>query len=215
MKNQGQIALFLNGEEPKELPSLNGYEEVFCADGAYRFFAQSEVKPDLIIGDFDSIAELPSGIEHIHTPDQNFTDFEKAIKIIIKKGFTSVDVFAANGLEQDHFLGNLSTALAYKNKLKITFFDDRQTYFFVDNNVKLMNVIGKKISLFPFPLTKQVTSEGLEYPLVGTDLSIAQNKVGTRNLALEETVSIRFLEGELLLFVNLETPSERIIREME
>ncbi len=214
MINQGQIALFLNGEEPKGLPSLKGYEAVFCADGAYRFFAQSVVKPDLIIGDFDSIEELPTGIQHIHTPDQNFADFEKSIKIIMEKGYTSVDVFAANGLEQDHFLGNLSTALAYKSKVQITFFDDRQTYFFVDKNVKLMNVIGKKISLFPFPLVKEVVSEGLQYPLAGIDLSIANNKVGTRNLALEETVSIRFKEGELLLFVNLENPSERILREV-
>lgn len=208
--NQGQIALFLNGEEPIELPFMNGYEAVFCADGAYRFFAQSVVKPDLIIGDFDSIEELPSGIEQIHTPDQNFTDFEKAIKIIMEKGYTSVDVFAANGLEQDHFLGNLSTALANKNNLQITFFDDRQTYFFIDKNVKLLGVLGKKISLFPFPLAKQVSSKGLQYPLQKMDLSMEKNKIGTRNLAVDETVSIQFREGELLVFVNLENPSERI-----
>ncbi len=209
-----QIALFLNGERPKKLPLLKGYEAVYCTDGAFQLFEHSDVKPDLIIGDFDSITELPKGIEHIHTPDQNFTDFEKTIKIIIEKGFTSVDVFAANGLEQDHFLGNLSTALAYKNELKIIFFDDRQTYFFVDKQVKLINVLGKKISLFPFPKTESVSSKGLQYPLNRINLSLVNNKIGTRNVATEENVVIQFEKGELLVFINLETPFERILMEV-
>ena len=48
-----------------------------------------------------------------------FTDFEKALKIIVEQGFETVDVFAANGLEQDHFLGNLTTALKSNESEKI------------------------------------------------------------------------------------------------
>ncbi|MFT4646795.1 MAG: thiamine pyrophosphokinase, partial [Planctomycetota bacterium] len=149
-----KLALFLNGEKPKNIHSLEKYDAIYCTDGAFHFLEEVNIVPDLIIGDFDSIQNLPEHIENIHTPDQNFTDFEKAIKIIIEKGFKSIDVFAANGMEQDHFLGNMTTALKYRKKIKITFYDDNQTYYFIDKKVVLNNVMNKKVSLFPFPKAK-------------------------------------------------------------
>ena len=46
--------------------------------------------PDLVCGDFDSITKIPTTIEVINTPDQNFTDFEKALKK--EKGKTGGDL---------------------------------------------------------------------------------------------------------------------------
>jgi len=196
-----KLALFLNGEKPKTIPNLKKYSEIFCTDGAFNFLEKEGILPHLIIGDFDSIEKLPKHIDHIYTPDQNFTDFEKALKIIIKKGYKNIDVFAASGLEQDHFLGNLTTALKYKNKLELTFFDDKQSYFFIDKEIVLKNVLGKKISLFPFPKAKNIFSKGLQYPLNGMNLNMAKNKIGTRNLAVENTIKLSFTKGELLIFV--------------
>lgn len=196
-----KLALFLNGEKPKNIPNLKKYNEIYCTDGAYNFLNKIGVTPNLIIGDFDSIEKLPLDIPNIYTPDQNFTDFEKAIKIIIKKGFTGVDVFAANGLEQDHFLGNMTTALKYKEDIKIVFFDDKQTYFFIEKLFKIDNVLGKKISLFPFPKAKNVYSKGLKYALDGMSLNMMKNIIGTRNIAIKKNVSINFSKGNILLFI--------------
>lgn len=196
-----KLALFLNGEKPKNIHSLDKYDAIYCTDGAFHFLEEVNIIPDLIIGDFDSITDLPKHIENIHTPDQNFTDFEKAIKIIIEKGFKSIDVFAANGMEQDHFLGNMTTALKYFNKIKITFYDDNQTYYFIDKKVVLNHVLNKKVSLFPFPKAKKVFSKGLMYPLNGMTLSMKKNKIGTRNIATENEVEITFEKGNILLFI--------------
>ena len=155
----------------------------------------------MIIGDFDSIEQLPKNIPHIHTPDQNFTDFEKAVKIIIQKGFKAIDVYAANGLQQDHFLGNMCCALKYKKKIKIRFYDDKQSYYFIDKKIKLNNVQNKTISLFPFPIAKNISSKGLKYPLKNTKLNMMKNIIGTRNKAIENTVKIKFSKGNLLLFI--------------
>jgi thiamine pyrophosphokinase len=194
-------ALFLNGEKPTFQPITNDYQLIVCTDGAYHYLLANHIVPDLITGDFDSIDELPGHIDHIHTPDQNFTDFEKALKIIIDKGYKHVDVFAANGLEQDHFLGNMTVALKYINKIKIKFYDDRQIYYFANNHTVIEQVQGKTISLFPFPDTYQVSSHGLKYPLENDTLSMIGNKIGTRNYALQNTVTITFSEGYLLLFI--------------
>lgn len=196
-----KLALFLNGEKPTLLKKLNEYDKIYCTDGAYHFLEENNIEPHLIMGDFDSIEKLPSHIPNIHTPDQNYTDFEKALKIILEQGFSSLDVFAANGLEQDHFLGNLTTALKYKEKIKITFFDDKQTYYFIDKQFSLGNVLNKTISLFPFPKTKGVKSKGLQYPLNGMNLSIKHNKIGTRNKAIENAIEISYEKGNLLVFI--------------
>lgn len=196
-----KLALFLNGEKPKDIHSLEKYDAIYCTDGAYHFLEEVNIVPDLIIGDFDSIQDLPSHIEHIHTPDQDFTDFEKAIKIIIENKFEHIDVFAANGIEQDHFLGNMTTALKYKKQINITFYDDNQTYYFIDKKVVLNDVLNKKISLFPFPKAKNVQSKGLMYPLNGMTLSMKKNKVGTRNFAIANEIEITFEKGNILLFI--------------
>ncbi len=197
-----KVALFLNGEKPKNIPILSDFDLIICADGAYHFLVEIGVTPDLLIGDFDSIEQLPKDIPHIHTPDQNFTDFEKAIKIIITKGYEEIDVFAANGLEQDHFLGNMSTALKYRKKIKIIFYDDKQTYRFINKKIRLKNVKGKTVSLFPFPKAKNIHTQGLKYPLKGMNLNLQKNRIGTRNFATNNNVTIEFSKGNLLLFVN-------------
>ncbi len=196
-----KLALFLNGEKPQNIPDLAIYDAIYCTDGAYHFLEKTNIRADLIIGDFDSIEALPKDVKYIHTPNQNYTDFEKAIKIIIKNGYKNVDVFAANGLEQDHFLGNMTTALKYKKKLNIVFFDDKQSYFFIKKKCILKNVLNKTISLFPFPKTKNVFSQGLQYPLNGMNLSMKKNKIGTRNKAIENNVKISFSKGNILLFI--------------
>ena len=197
-----KIALFLNGERPQNLPCLDVYELIYCVDGAYDYLKKLNITPDLIMGDFDSIDKLPQGIKCIHTPNQNFTDFEKALTIIVQKGYKKVDVFAANGLEQDHFLGNMSTALNLKNKLKITFHDDRQSYYFLDKKTTLYGVLGRLISLYPFPKAKNIKSSGLKYPLKNHNFSMKKNRIGTRNLAINDEVTLEFSKGNLLIFIS-------------
>ncbi|MBL4773697.1 MAG: thiamine diphosphokinase [Alcanivoracaceae bacterium] len=196
-----KIALFLNGEKPENIPDLDNYAGIYCVDGAFNYLQVLNITPDLIMGDFDSIEQLPGNIQHIHTPDQNFTDFEKALKIIISQGYKCVDVFAANGLEQDHFLGNMTTALKYKNQLNLKFYDDRQVYYFIKKNTVISDVKNKMISLFPFPKAKHVTSTGLKYPLNNLNLNMKKNRLGTRNMAIDEKVTIQFNKGNLLLFI--------------
>ena len=196
-----KVALFLNGEKPKNIPDLENYDWIVCTDGAFHFLAEIQIIPDLIIGDFDSIDALPRDIPHLHTPDQNFTDFEKALIHLIEKGCSSVDVYAANGLEQDHFLGNLTTALKFKKQIKIVFFDDNQSYYFIKKQTSVHDVLDKTISLFPFPKASKVSSKGLLYPLNGTTLNMKKNKIGTRNKATEPKIDIQFEKGNLLLFI--------------
>jgi thiamine pyrophosphokinase len=198
--------LFINGNPPEILPNIEHYKLIACTDGAFHYLKKmgfSLDKLDFISGDFDSHHGFDEKIDHkkfIFTPDQNKTDFQKALEIILEKGYKKVDVFGGSGGEQDHFLGNLTVAFRFKNALEIKFFDENSVYYFIGRNYKINDVKNKMMSLYPFPETKNVITKGLNWDLSGETLSITTN-ISTRNFANEDEVEIRFDDGEILLFV--------------
>lgn len=195
--------LLINGNPPKELPELQEYAKIYCTDGAYAHLLQNKIRPDFVIGDFDSIQEddISPKVEKIKRIDQDFTDFHKCLQVIQEHGFTAVDVYGSTGSEHDHFLGNLTTAHQFKDELNITFLDDYSIFFFTEKQIELEGVKRRMISLYPFPKATQVESEGLFYPLKGMDLDITQH-IGTRNHATQKNVKITYKEGDLLVFIS-------------
>ena len=201
-KSEAQVVLFINGQFPKNIPILDDFEKIYCTDGAYAKLLDHKIEPDLVSGDFDSlnVSEIKPETKIIETPDQNATDFEKILKIIIKEGFKSIAVYGCSGLEQDHFLGNLNSMLKHKDEIDIRCFDDFGFYFFAENSVEIIGFKDEIISLFPFPEAKNIYSEGVKYPLINEDLSIT-TRIGTRNTITENTAHISYESGSLLLFV--------------
>lgn len=196
--------LFINGIPPKKLPNLDEYALIACTDGAFHYLEKLNFplhRLDFISGDFDSLKENFLKDKIIHTPDQNFTDFHKALQILKGKNITNLHVFGGSGGEQDHFLGNLSTAFHFKESMKITFFDEFAKYFFIPKSMVIKNIKGKMVSLYPFPFAKQITTSGLNWNLNNDNLEIT-NKIGTRNFAIDDEISIQYTEGDLLIFIS-------------
>lgn len=198
--------LFINGVPPEKLPETENYSLIACSDGAFNYLKEKNFpldKLDFISGDFDSHNGIDDDIytqKFIYTPDQDKTDFEKSLEIIGQKGISSIDVYGGSGGEMDHFLGNLTVALRFKNQIEITFYDEFSSYFFAPNHLVIEKVKGKMISLFPFPLAESVTTQGLNWSLNKEDLAIT-GRIGTRNFALEDQVIINFAKGDLVVFV--------------
>ena len=198
--------LFINGVPPEKLPETDNYSLIACSDGAFHYLKEKNFpleKLDFISGDFDSHCGSDDDIYYqkfIFTPDQDKTDFEKSLEIIAQKGLKKIVVYGGSGGEMDHFLGNLTVALRFKNQMEITFYDEFSTYFFAQNHLVLEKVKGKTISLFPFPLAESVSTKGLNWLLNKENLEIA-GKIGTRNFASEDQVTIDFEKGELVVFV--------------
>lgn len=199
--------LFINGTQPDNLPVLDGYNTVACTDGAFHYLKNKNFpleKLDFISGDFDSHVGSDDQLyeeKFIHTPDQDKTDFEKSLEILIDKGITAVDVYGGSGGEMDHFLGNLTVAFGFINQLNIKFIDDFAIYYFIPKSFVLENVRGRLISLYPFPVAQKVQTKGLNWPLNGEDLNII-SRIGTRNFAVEDRVEIQYESGEMLIFVS-------------
>ena len=204
MKKSNSVFLLLNGKAPKSFPKLEDYSLICATDGALATLKSNGIEPDLVFGDFDSLEAIPEKTEILLTPDQDFTDFEKTLALLHESGNQNIDVFGASGEEQDHFLGNLHVALAWKDKLQLTFFDDYGNYRFIPNKFEMDDVLNKTISLFPFPKTAGITSSGLEFELNKIDLELGI-RVGTRNRAIRNRVQIEFSGGNLLVFIQEQT----------
>ncbi len=203
---QKKALLLINGEPPKALASLENYAIVACTDGAYFYLPSlgiSESQLDFISGDFDSYAVDRNSAfyeKHIYTPDQEQTDFFKALEILETKGVTHVEVYGGSGGEMDHFLGNLSVAYQFKERLDIRFFDQYASFYFIPPHYELELSKGQLVSLYPFPQAHGVKTSGLNWELHGQSLSI-QSQIGTRNFATGSKITIEYSSGDLLLFI--------------
>jgi len=201
-----KVLLFINGDAPKSFPDLEQYGLIACTDGAFHYLKNLGFpleKLDFISGDFDSHSGSDENIyeeKFIHTPDQNSTDFYKALEIILKKGFVNIDVLGGSGGEQDHFLGNLTVAFSFKDQLNIKFYDEFSEYYFIPKKYSLKSVKDKMISLYPFPSAENITAKGLNWPLVNGSLNIT-SRIGTRNFAVEDEISIEYEKGDVLIFI--------------
>ncbi|MDN3594480.1 thiamine diphosphokinase [Zunongwangia endophytica] len=201
-KTEAEVVLFINGQFPKEIPVLDRFKKIYCTDGAYAKLSDLNIQPDVVSGDFDSVKRnrIAASVDVIETPDQNATDFEKALRIIINEGFKSVAVYGCSGLEQDHFLGNLNSMIHHYNEINIRCFDDFGCYFFAEKSTEICGFKDEIISLFPFSEAKNIYSEGVKYPLTNEDLAIT-DRIGTRNTITEDVAKVSFVSGNLLLFV--------------
>lgn len=209
-KTVGKALLFINGEAPEKLPELSDYAIIACSDGAFCYLKEMGFPLDrltFVSGDFDSQNHFREKLENgdyqfevIFTPDQDRTDFEKALEIILERGVTDVEVYGASGGEMDHFLGNLSVALRFHDRMKICFIDRYSEYFFIPKWWKKTGVEGKMVSLYPFPRAENVVTHGLNWPLFGENLEM-NGRIGTRNYAIQDEISISFTEGNLLVFI--------------
>lgn len=202
----GKALLFINGDPPEVLPDPENYGLIACTDGACHYLKQKKFpleKLGFVSGDFDSHHGFDEEIDaekFIFTPDQDKTDFQKALEILAEKGFTTIDVFGGSGGEQDHFLGNLTVAFRFKDHLDIKFYDENSVYYFIPKNFALNDVQNKMISLYPFPEAKNVITKGLNWNLSGETLFVTGN-ISTRNFAKNDRIEVAFSEGSILLFV--------------
>ena len=98
---------------------------VYC-DGGLKHMDALGVKPDLIVGDFDSHDNPNMDVETIVLPCiKDDTDTCHALKCCIEKGFTDFLFVGCIGERMDHTMGNVSLLIYLKEKgLKGIMLDD-------------------------------------------------------------------------------------------
>jgi len=200
-KKYNNIALLLNGELPSSsllIKKIKDSDFIIAVDGAANKLDQFNIKPNVIIGDFDSINKLDiKSAKYINTPDQSKTDFKKSLEWIVKQKLTEVNIFGLSGKSDDHFLGNLYTCNEFSHLLKLKAFTDRSIITPCIGKNKFNSFKNQKVSLFVLENSSIVTSINLEFVLKNFELFPTNDAI--RNISMGDTFCIES-SSKILVF---------------
>ena len=174
---------------------------VIAADKGYHRAIERGIKPDLLVGDMDSLGYLPDGIETMRVAtEKDFSDGELGVRAAALRGIDTLDIYGAVGGRADHFLYNLHLLKIAKD-LGITAVirsDDCDIYY-TEGNLLLDVTQGDLLSIVPFGDSVHIVkAKGLKYS--ADDLLLT--KKDTRGLSNECTAPSVFVsvgEGGALL----------------
>ncbi len=219
MKKTEKYILFLNNRYSAKdnsyyLKNLKGKTTV-AIDGGIRFFIKNKIRPDILIGDFDSAPKLSNkylkNIEVIrHSAKKDKTDSQLAVELALDRGANNIEICGAlSNSEIDHTLGNiflLELVNKFKSKrkknqpdLSATIIDAAKKIFLIKNeSVEIKGKPGDFISIIPLEDSCFVDFGGLAYPpppssrklLVGDSLTL-RNRFKNKRARIE--VSGKFI----------------------
>jgi thiamine pyrophosphokinase len=224
------IAIFTGGLLRKGLfvdQALSRADKIFAADSGAQAALEFGVKPELIIGDMDSIKNeilYPKGttrsaqndtketqddsreVQNANTKIMQFptekdeTDTELAIEEAIKQGATKITILGGiEGDRIDHVMANVMLMTEYDISIA---FVNGNTKCWVAKGPTQITIDGNihdLLSLIPLATdVVDITSSGLHYPLTHGKLSFGKAR-GISNVLTQENVTITFTKGTLLL----------------
>lgn len=168
---------------------------VIAADGGCIYLEQSGIKPDLIIGDFDSLQFAPLGDNVIRlNPIKDITDMDAAVKEGIKRGYSEFYLYGACGGRIDHTLANIQliSSLA-QNKVRAYILNDSQVITAVcDGSLSFDSSYKGYVSVFAHSdKCEGVCLRGLKYSL--------ENAVLTNSFPLGVSNEFIGVESEIII----------------
>lgn len=142
---------------------------IIGADRGYLNLKNSGIKPDIVIGDFDSYTGNIDceNIERLPRI-KDFTDGEVAIRHGIEKGYKKIKVYGAIGGALDHTLANIAHCAKYTcDGVDISFVDKENVLFGVCNSrVSFSKEAKGRVSVFAYGKKAEgVYEKGLFYTL--------------------------------------------------
>ena len=148
---------------------------VIAADGGYKYLQRAGIKPDIVIGDLDSLGKAPEGEKIIRLkPEKDVTDTYAAVSEGIKCGYSRFNIYGASGGRIEHTLANIQliASLAEKN-MQASIFDGSTVITAVTaKTLRFDSAYNGYISIFAHSdKCTGVCLRGLKYPLENAELS--------------------------------------------
>lgn len=173
---------------------------VIALDGAYQRLKDLQVKPDIVIGDFDSIGEYEADpdITYIKIEDQETTDLEKGLNYLLSNDFKDVNLIWSTGYRLDHTLSNISVMGKY-SQMNIVLYDNHSKAYILPPRFEKHYEKGDTISLLPLGKVGGIKTENLLYPLNDETLEITVRSGSSNEVKETGLVKISHGSGKLLM----------------
>ena len=203
--------IFVNGElvHPEKVRQfLQKNDYLIAVDGGLRHLIALDMKPDLVVGDLDSVTpEMLEFIESKKIPKlqldihKDETDLEIAIQTAYEMDYKDIFLVGAIGNRLDHTIENIFilTKPIWEN-INFTITDGTQDIFLIRSEKTFPGKINDVVSLIPLTnVVSKVSTKGLYYPLQNEDLFLDRAR-GVSNLMISNEVQIQIRSGILVCF---------------
>lgn len=197
-----RTCLIISGGEYDDIRPQKCDLTIAC-DKGYEYALRLGIKPDLVIGDFDSYSgEIDGGIDCITLPaSKDDTDTGYAVKYAIQHGSDDITIICALGGRLDHTISNLQTLCraARANVSARILSTDTVIHAVCNSGIVLEKRSGWAFSVFSAAdVCKGVTIKGAKYPLNDAELYNTY-PIGQSNDWAEDRASICCREGILII----------------
>jgi thiamine pyrophosphokinase len=176
---------------------------IIALDGAANKLDKLHIKPQIIMGDFDSITH-PYLNQHdaiiLSVHDQDQTDLVKAIRYCDEQQAKSITIICALGGRLDHHEGNMRSLRAYYHpKRPILLHTEQQSVRYAKNETVIMKgEIGDPCGILAYP-AGSFSSQGLLYDVENYPLEMGFSE-SICNVLREHKATIT-ISGEALLIM--------------
>lgn len=185
------------------LAPMRADDYVIACDGGYAHAVKNGVRPDLVVGDFDSYdGQIDPSLEIVRVPcEKDDTDTMLAIKIALDAGYRDFMLLGATGGRLDHLLSNVSSGVYIAEHGGRCVICDKYNVMHVikDCRLELHGLKGQTLSVLSYTdEARGVTLSGMKYPLENGTLTNAF-PIGQSNVVEKDVCSVEVKQGVLLV----------------
>jgi thiamine pyrophosphokinase len=197
------IALITRGNlapSEKLLLRIQSYPYIVAVNGGLTHCFNQGIKPNLIMGDFDTASD-DAMLAFSKIPKRQFrqdtaqTDLEIALQEIYHEGCQEITIFGGISERIDHSLANLLLLARYPGILYLE--TEQELFFVIKDREELDCFPSQRISLIPLNgSVTGVTTQGLKWDMRNATLD--KYLMSLSNQAVGNKVTIQVKQGDLL-----------------
>lgn len=187
---------------------------LIAADRGLEFFLHTGIKPDMAVGDFDSLSD--EGKEFLKSlegteicrlrPEKDDSDTQSAVCRGAERGGKNIVLLGCLGRRIDHTFANLGLLVWGKQReIKISIYDRHNYITLIKSGtvLKKKEQFGKYVSFFSLEGDiPGLTLKGFKYPLNRHYLTVSDCGLTVSNEIVEEAAEVTFDKGSLVMIMS-------------
>ncbi len=185
-------------------------DTIICADGGANYLYKTEIVPDMIVGDLDSLDQEAlkyyrdkNVLFHKFPVKKDKTDTELAVDFALREDPSEIILFGSTGTRLDHTLGNIM--LLYKllkRDIKAKIIDRNNEIYIMNEYIEISKEKNTFVSFIPlFDKCSGVTMKGFKYPADNIEFELGST-MGISNEVIEDKGVIDMKSGISLVILS-------------
>lgn len=194
--------LIISGGDFEKIKLNDKYDFFIACDKGYVYAKKLNIKPNIIVGDFDS-AKKPKNVENVIKVSKikDDTDTSLAVKYALKNGYKDLDIICALGGRIDHTLANISLmkyVVEHKGVVKIIS-NSATLMAFTKGKIRIKKESNKYLSIFSLSDKSKIDYiKGTKYDIKNLILK-SSFPLGVSNEFKNKLAEIKISKGVVLI----------------